>query len=196
MTCVEISELNGRVGNSDHFAKSRQAEAHILTSVSRLIQRPIQPNLTGGVNHFDFHTSKGGLGDIKIYSKPVMSVELQQNRQGRQVAGWFYEYLKQTEFVGLFTVNPWFSEFHQAQVFKLRWIPWAHLINWVIMHAEQIKTNRNGEYMLVDPTHVPHVYVGDFFAHKSVHGDAHAAFDTSRLYANNKLNIKQLYEWF
>jgi hypothetical protein len=64
------------------------------------------------------------------------------------------------------------------------------------MHAEQIKTNRNGEYMLVDPTHVNHVYLGDFFATKSVHGDAHAAFDTLRFHANNKLNIKQLYEWF
>jgi hypothetical protein len=107
-----------------------------------------------------------------------------------------YEYLKQSAFVGLFTVNPWFSEYHDAQVFKLRWIPWVSLINWVIMHADDIRTNRSGEYMLVDPTHLNHVYLGDFFSVPSSHGVHHKAFDTSRFYANNNLNIKQLLEWF
>lgn len=196
MPCIEISELNGRVGNRDHFTKSRQAEAQVLQCVSRLIQRPITPNNRSGVTHFDFQTAKGGYGDIKIYSKPVLSVELQQYRQGVQVTGWFYEYLKQQAFAGLFTINPWFSEYHGAQVFKLRWIPWTHLINWVVMHAEHTRKNSRGEYLLVDPTQVSHVYLGDFFASASVHGHSHAAFDTGRFYANNKLNIKQLYEWF
>lgn len=196
MTCIEISELNGRVGNPDHFVKSRQAEAQVLQCVSRLIQRPIHVNTHLGATPYDFRTEKGGYGDVKIYSKSLMSVELQQRRRGVQVPGWFSEYLKQPEFVGMFIINPWYSEFHGAQVFKLRWIPWPPLINWVIMHAEHIKQNSQGEYLLVDPTHVSHVYLGDFFATKSVHGDAHAAFDTSRFHANNNVNIKQLLEWF
>jgi hypothetical protein len=89
MTCIEISELNGRVGNRDHFAKSRQAEQQILSCVGRLIQRAIHPNTLTGATPFDFKTAKGGYGDIKIYSKPVISVELQQYRRGQQVTGWF-----------------------------------------------------------------------------------------------------------
>jgi len=98
MPCIEISELNGRVGNKDHFLKSRQAEAQVLQCVSRLIQRPISVNTQVGATPFDFKTEKGGYGDIKIYSKSVLSVELQQYRHGKQVLGWFYEYLKQTDF--------------------------------------------------------------------------------------------------
>jgi len=196
MPCIEVSELNGRVGNKDYFNNSKQAEQHIIKCVSRLIQKPIHANMKSGVSHFDFVTAKQGYGDIKIYSKSVMSVELSQFRNNKTVHGWFAEYLKQSEFAGLFTVNPWFSEYHDAQVFKLRWIPWAGLINWVIMHAEHIKQNRQGEYLLVDPTHVNHVYLGDFFSVPSVHGESHLAFDTTVFHANNKLNIKQLYEWF
>ena len=196
MPCIEVSELNGRVGNTDYFKKSKQAEQHIIKCVSRLIQKPIHVNMKSGVSHFDFVTAKQGYGDIKIYSKPVMSVELSQFRNNRTVPGWFAEYLRQPAFAGLFTVNPWFSEYHDAHVFKLRWIPWAHLINWVVMHAEHTKTNSRGEYLLVNPTQVNHVYLGDFFSVPSVHGESHLAFDTTVFHANNKLNIKQLYEWF
>lgn len=196
MSCIEISELNGRVGNSDFFKKSKQAERQILSCVSRLIQKPIHVNTQTGVCHFDFVTEHKGYGDVKIYSKPELSVELSQFRNNRTVPGWFEEYLRQHAFAGLFTVNPWFSEWHDAQVFKLRWIPWSHLINWVVHNAEHIKKNSRGEYLLVDPTRVSHVYLGDFFATPSVHGDAHKAFDTHKFHANNKLNIKQLYEWF
>lgn len=196
MPCIEISELNGRVGNTDYFHKSKQAEQKILTCVSRLIQRTIRPNIRSGVSHFDFVTAKGNYGDVKIYSKPDLSVELSQFRNGRIMPGWFEEYLKQHEFAGIFTVNPWFSTYHDAQVFKLRWIPWAHMINWVVHHAEHVKKNSRGEYLLVDPTQVSHVYLGDFFSVPSVYGEAHEAFDTSRFHANNKLNIAQLYEWF
>jgi len=196
MTCIEISELNGQAGNRDYFARSKQAEQLILACVSRLIQRPIHANTQKGVSHFDFVTERKVYGDIKIYSKPEISVELSQFRNNRVIPGWFAEYLTQHAFAGLFTVNPWFSEYHHAQVFKLRWIPWTHMINWVVHHAEHTRTNSRGEYLLVNPTQVNHVYLGDFFATPSVHGDSHKAFDTSKFHANNKLSIKQLYEWF
>lgn len=193
---VEISELNGRVGNRDHFHKSRQAEQAILTCVSRLIRRPITPNTQPGAQSHDFVTAQGHTGDVKIYSGSDMSVEIEQQFGAKCVPGWFKTYLGDEQFVGMLVVNAWHSEFHGCEVFKLRWIPWHSLINYVIMHPEQEKTNSRGTYMWVDPTQIPHEYLGDFFACASEHGSAHKAFDTGRFYANNQLNIATLYKWF
>lgn len=193
---VEISELNGRVGNKDHFLKSRWAEQEVLTCVSRLIQRPILANTQSGAQNHDFTTAQGHTGDIKIYSRSDMSVELEQHFLSGTKPGWFKTYLGDQRFVGMFVINSWQSEFHGCEVFKLRWIPWSSLINHVIMHPEREKNNSRGSYMMVDPTQVNHIYLGDFFSCVSAHGAPHKAFDTTMFYANNKLNIPALHVWF
>lgn len=196
MTCIEVSELNGRAGNSDYFEKSRQAEAVICESASRLMQRPITCNPTKGKHVCDFETARNLHGDIKIYSRPKISVEISQFRHGRKIPGWFTEYMQLVTFAGLLTLNPWFSEFHQRHVFKLRWLPWPNLIDYVVMHADQIQCNSGGEYIQIDPVMLPHEYMGDFFEVPSKYGATHKAFDTNRFYANNKLNIQKLHKWF
>lgn len=196
MTCIEIAELNGSAGNKDYFEKSRVAEAAILGVVSRIIQRPLQPTPQRGAVSYDFVTSHGMTGDVKIWSGCELTVELEQNRNGRTVPGWFKTYMGDHQFVGLLTVNCRYSDFHGQEVFKLRWIKWPSLINWVLAHGDQTQSNSRGSYMRVDPTKLKHVYIGDFFAVNSKYGSQHKAFDTSRIFCNTNLNIQELNELF
>jgi hypothetical protein len=196
MTLIEIAELNGAAGNQDYFAKSQQAEQLILSSVSRLIRRPIHSTTVKGVHRYDFSTDKKFVGDVKIWSGSELCVEIQQQRGSRVVDGWFTSYLAESEFAGLFAINHWHSVYHNRSVFKLRWIVWHSLIDWVFAHPEQVRTNQHGSYMPVDPMMIQHVYLGDFFAVDSKYGSDRRAFDVSVLHANPELNIQQLYNWF
>lgn len=194
MTCIEISELNGRAGNQDYFLKSRQAEAHVLKCVSRLIRRPITETAGHGRHACDFSTSQGILGDVKISSGDVVKVELSQVQRDRRVKGWFEEYQTLPNFGGLLMINHWHSRYHGQGVFKIRWIPW-HSIQAAVPHARVI-TNRGGSWCELDPTRLEHYWLGDFMQVPSAYGDHHKAFDASRIHSNNQLDIQQLYKWF
>ena len=193
---VEVAELNGSAGNKDFWAKSRAAEAAILETISRLVQRPIVPNTQTGAHCYDFVTSHNTVGDIKIWSGSDLTVELEQFRNGRRWPGWFSVYLEDTGFAGLITANARYSNYHNREVFKVRWINWPSLINWVFKHNESIKTNSRGSYIKINPTFVKHIYIGDYFAVPSKYGAGFKAFDTSKIYCNNNLDIKELQQYF
>lgn len=196
MTLIEIAELNGSAGNQDYFTQSQQAEQLILRSVSRLIRRPIHPTTVKGAHRYDFHTDKKFVGDVKIWSGSELNIEITQKRNSAITDGWFTSYLAESEFAGLLAVNHWHSSYHNRPVFKLRWMIWHSLIDWVFAHPEQVRVNHRGSYIPVDPMMVQHIYLGDFFAVPSKHGSDHRAFDASVLHTNPQLNIQQMYNWF
>jgi hypothetical protein len=194
MTCVEISELNGRVGNTDYWQKSRQAEHEILNVVSRLIQRPIQQNEIQGRHVCDFVTAQGYQGDVKIWSGSLIKVELMQTHRSGHTPGWYHAYEKLPHFGGLITINHWHSAYLGTGVFKARWIPW-HTIQTGVAHARHMKS-RTGEWCELNPTKGEHYWLGDFVQVPSVWGAAHQAFDTHRFHANSRLRMPDLYTWF
>ena len=194
MHLIEISELNGRVGNKDYFSKSRDAELLVLTAVARLIQRPITPTQGQGRHACDFSTSQGILGDVKIWGGSVLKIEISQTRHGASVPGWYQEYQRLPNFGGLLAINHWISDYHQQGVFKIRWIPWQAVQ--AAVGVSQPRINTRGSWCELDPTRMDHVWLGDFMQTPSIYGDPHFAFDASRIHSNNKLNIPELYKWF
>lgn len=194
MPCIEISELNGAVGNQDYFEQSRIAEQWVLDAVSRLIHRPILSTPGRGRHACDFTTQQGILGDVKIWSGSNITVEITQTRQGVDMPGWYMEYQQLNNFGGLLAINYWLSTYHNQGVFKIRWIPWNSLCGAV--NTAQVRNNRFGSYCHVDPTHITHVWLGDFMSVHSKHGKPHMAFDAGRIFANKNLHIPDLYEWF
>lgn len=195
MTCIEISELNGAAGNRDYFLKSRQAESHVLKSVSRLLQRPITETPPGPGRHaYDFVTAQGLAADLKIYSGSVVKVELQQTHAGVRKPGWYAEYDKLSQFGGLLVLNHWNSAYLDQGVFKIRWIPWLAVKAGVAQSC--MRVNQRGAWCELDPTRLEHYWLGDFMQVPSVYGDHHKAFDASRIHANIQLCIQHLYKWF
>lgn len=194
MTCIEISELNGAAGNKDYFRKSREAEALVLKSVSRLLQRPIQETPGSGVHACDFSTAQGYVGDVKIWSGSAVKVELSQVQRGVRVPGWFVSYQKLNTFAGILAVNHWNSAYLGQGVFKIRWITWCSIMQGV-SQARQIHNSR-GIYCELDPTQLEHHWLGDFMQIPSQHGHRHKAFDVSRIHTNPRLQISQLHTWF
>jgi hypothetical protein len=194
MTCIEISELNGAVGNSDYFRKSRVAEHEILKVVSRLIQRPIQETVAPGRHECDFQTSQGFLGDVKIWTGNLIKVELQQYHKGIRVPGWYHAYDQLTGFGGLITLNHWHSKYLNQSVYKLRWVPWATIQSGV-QKSKRLKS-RTGEWCELNPTHGEHYWLGDFPQVQSMHGEPHRAFDVRTFISNPRLQIAHLLKWF
>jgi hypothetical protein len=135
------------------------------------------------------------MGDIKIWSGQDLTVELEQFRHGQTVPGWFKVYMGDSSFSGLLTVNARYSDYHQRDVFKVRWVNWPSVINWVYKHSEDARTNSRGSYIKIDPTRLKHIYIGDYFAVPSKYGSTFKAFDTSKIYCNNQLDIKELHQY-
>lgn len=193
MSIVELSELNGRVGNQDYFDKSREAEQLVLDAVSRFLRVQFTPTPGTGRHACDFTTSKGFQGDLKIFGADLVHAEISQIHRGVSWPGWFREYQKLPNMGGLLTLNTRFSKYHNHTVMKIRWLPWSNFADYVNNQAPT--QNRFGSYVPVDPVKVEHYWLGDFHTVASRHGDGHVAFDTSAIHANNQLNIPQLYQW-
>lgn len=195
MTVIEISELNGKAGNLDFWQKSRDAEHQVLTCVSRLLQRPIHETPGKGKHPCDFMTSQGFMGDVKIWSGSTVKVELMQIHKGIRKPGWYQEYQKLSQFGGLIALNYWWSDFHDQGVFKIRWIPWQVIQQGV--NQSKMCVNQRGAWCELDPTQGEHYWLGDFMESPTKYPDkSFRAFDSSRIHANNKLNILDLYKWF
>lgn len=192
---VEVAELNGAAGNRDFWAKSRVAESAVLSTVGRLVQRKITANPAVGAHAYDFVTSHQTMGDIKIWSGQDLTVELEQFRHGRTVPGWFQVYMGDSAFSGLLAVNARYSDYHQRDVFKVRWINWPSIIEWVFKHGEDVRTNSRGKYIKIDPTRLKHIYIGDYLSVPSKYGSTFKAFDTSKIYCNNQLDINELRQY-
>jgi hypothetical protein len=194
MSLVELSELNGRAGNPDYFQKSREAERLVLASVARFLQRPIEETPGEGKHACDFTTSRGLRGDVKIFSQELVYLEVTQIRRGVVWPGWYQEYLRLDRMGGLLTLNTRFSRYHNGTVIKIRWLPWRGIVGYA--ETETPHENRFGSFISIDPTRIEHYWLGDYLTVASRYGEDHIAFDTSRIHANNQLNIPALLEWF
>lgn len=167
--------------------KHLQWKQYLLAKVSECIERPILWNQHDRTRDLDFQTCRGGVGHIKIYPESCMCVELNRLCHGRWVKGWFYEKLQELDYVGLFVITPDLS--CTPSIFKMRWLPWTSLLNYVIHHQDHACMQEGQEYILVDPNFIRHVMVG----HIGVDNQSHE-IDICTFTPHN--TITQLDKWF